>query len=295
MPTDKKPIAGQLGVVTKNVVPLRAKADSDSDQVSQALIGQTVVAEAGQGEWLFVQTWDSCRGWIREDSVRIFEDQPRPYASTGPVAIIRELIVDILDGHHERASIITKVTISAEIEVDQADRDWVRLRLPDDRAGYIRKHEARLVDRDMAHTIPLLDPRKLVETALRFVGVPYLWGGTSPFGIDCSGFVQLVHHIHNVTLPRNSSMQAADPRGVPIDRSNLHPGDLVFFGKTKDPNTKGVTHVGMVIGQERFIHSCGSSGVTVAPLDDPYYASIYWGARRLRLETMDPGGGGVED
>ena len=286
----RKPVAGQLGVVIRNVVPLRARPDPSAEQVSQALIGQSAVAEGGQGEWLFVQTWDSYRSWITADALRGVEEQASPYATKGPVAIIRELFVDIFEHPTERSPVITKATISAQLEVARTEQDWVELALPDGRAGFIRKHEARLVDKDMAQTVWLPEPRKLVETATRFVGVPYLWGGTSPFGLDCSGLVQLVYRRHNVTLLRDSKLQFADPRGDDVRKGDLRTGDLVFFGEAET-----VKHVGMAIGDGNFIHACSDEGAIVTPLEDPHYAAIYIGARRMRFATLDPGGGAPAD
>lgn len=295
MPRGNKPASGQLGVVTKNVVPLRTEPDGSTEQVTQALLGQPVVAEGGQGQWLFVQTWDTYRGWIPMHAVRILEGQSSGYASTGPVAVIRELIVDVMEEPRERAGIITKATISAELEVVEAKGQWVELRLPGGRAGFVRSSQAKLVDRDLAQTIWLPQPSRLVETAVRLVGVPYLWGGTSPFGIDCSGFVQLIHRIHNVTLLRDANIQAGDPRGERVEKHNLRTGDLVFFGKGRDPDLKAITHVGMALDSDRFIHSCGPSGVVITPFTEPRYVETYWGARRMRLATLDPGGGAPED
>lgn len=297
MRTGSKRVAGELGVVTKGVVPVRAEPDSSwkIEQVTQALIGQPVIAEGGQGDWRFVQCWDTYRGWIPNHSVRVLEKGSGPYASAGPVAIIRELWVDVLDEPTDRAGILLKATISAELEVARAEGDWVELRLPDDRSGFIRRHEARLVDRDVAQTIWLPDPAKLVETAVRLIGVPYLWGGTSPFGIDCSGFVQLIYRIRGVTLLRDAGIQASDERAAPVEKENIRTGDLVFFGKGKDPDYSCITHVGMALDNERFIHSASHSGVMTSPFADPYYSSVYWGARRMRLATLDPGGGAPDD
>ena len=289
MRKDKKSPAGQLGVITANIASMRAEPQSGSEQVTQGIIGDPVVVEGGQKDWLFVQTWDTYRGWVKASTTHILENQSQPYASFGAVAVIRELIVDVMKEPHERAGIITKATISAQIEVAESSVDWVEVRMPDGKAGFIRKHEAKLVDKDIAQTIWLPYPAKLVETAERFIGVPYLWGGTSPFGIDCSGFVQLVYRIHNVTLLRDAYMQAGDPRAIDVAKDDLRAGDLVFFG------ADAITHVGMMLDKKQFIHSCSAFGVTITSLDDPKYASFYRSARRLRLATLDPGGGAPEE
>lgn len=288
-----KPVPGRLGVVARNVVAMRAQPDGKAEQVTQGLIGQPIFVEGGQGDWLFVQNWDTYRAWVRADMVRML-DSDVPYASQGPVAVIRELLADVFSEPLDRSEIITKATISAEMEVVRSLDGWVELRLPGGRHGFIRKQDSKLVDKDYAQTIWLPEPRKLIETAMRFVGVPYLWGGTTPFGIDCSGFVQLIHRIHNVTLLRDAHMQASDARGVRVERSELAAGDLVFFGRKQDGQNK-ITHVGMMLDREQFIHSCGDFGVMITPLDAPAYEGIYCCAVRMRLETLDPGGGVLQD
>lgn len=295
MRRESNPASGELGVVTRNVVPVRAEASSDTEQVTQALMGQQVKIEAGQADWLYVQTWDTYRGWIPASAVKIVEDQSRPYASDGSVAVVRELFADIYEQPRLRSPIITKSTISMELEAVAPQGDWTELRLPDGRSGFIRAQDARLINKGLAHTVWLPDPPKLVETASRFIGVPYLWGGTSPFGIDCSGFVQLIYRTHNVTLLRDADIQASDPRAERAEREDLRAGDLMFFGPGKDPEFSKVTHIGMVIDRKRFIHSCGSHGVVISSINDDYYTNTYWGARRMHLATLDTGGGAPED
>lgn len=110
--------------------------------------------------------------------------------------------------------------------------------------------------------------------AMRFIGVPYRWGGTTPAGFDCSGFVQYVFSHFGVELPRTSEEQYGC--GTPVSLANLAVGDLVFF----DANGPGPTHVGIYLGGGRFIDA-GSDGVGIDSLSNTYWQEHYIGARRI--------------
>lgn len=112
----------------------------------------------------------------------------------------------------------------------------------------------------------------IVAEAKRYIGVPYLWGGTTPGGFDCSGFVQYVFQKKGVTLPRTSSQQwSASTR---IAKADLRPGDLVFFAT----GGSGVSHVGIYVGGNQFIHSSTSKGVVISDLGSAYWAGCYYGS-----------------
>jgi cell wall-associated NlpC family hydrolase len=119
------------------------------------------------------------------------------------------------------------------------------------------------------------DKTALVNNALSLQGVPYVWGGTSRKGFDCSGFTQYVFAGSNISLPRTAAAQYNI--GTPVNRQQLLPGDLVFFSTYQ----AGASHVGIYIGGGKFIHASTSSGVKITSLDDSYYKTRYLGARRV--------------
>ncbi|MCS7191498.1 MAG: C40 family peptidase [Armatimonadetes bacterium] len=121
----------------------------------------------------------------------------------------------------------------------------------------------------------------LVENARKYLGIRYRYGGSSPSrGFDCSGFVYYLLSRHGIRAPHSAA--ALFRIGKPISKSELKPGDLVFFKNTA--RRRGITHVGIYIGNGKFIHaSSGRGRVTITSLRDSYYAARFVGARRLPL------------
>ncbi|NLD47767.1 MAG: glycoside hydrolase [Clostridiaceae bacterium] len=116
----------------------------------------------------------------------------------------------------------------------------------------------------------------LIRTAKSFQGVPYVWGGTSPSGFDCSGFTHYSLLKNDIIIPRTSAAQYNT--GLWVEKSNLKPGDLVFFTTYKP----GPSHVGIYIGNNQFIHaSSGANKVTISDLNKSYYQQRYIGAKRV--------------
>jgi len=108
----------------------------------------------------------------------------------------------------------------------------------------------------------------LVETSKTLMGVPYLWGGTSTKGVDCSGFTKTIYFLNGMVIPRDASQQVHTGKQIDENRSfeNLEKGDLLFFGrKATDSTVEKVVHVGMWIGNNEFIHA--SNMVRVSSID----------------------------
>lgn len=117
----------------------------------------------------------------------------------------------------------------------------------------------------------------LLNSAKSYIGTPYKWGGTTTSGFDCSGFIQKSFKDVGISLPRTTGQQYAT--GTAVAKNKLQAGDLVFF----NTNGKGVSHAGIYIGSNNFIHASTSKGVMISSINDPYYwGSRYIGAKRVK-------------
>jgi cell wall-associated NlpC family hydrolase len=149
------------------------------------------------------------------------------------------------------------------------------VRLPNGETGYLQRGDVRLEDA-AARRAPGTG-EEVVATARKFMGAPYLWGGMSPLGVDCSGLMSRAFAANGIDLLRDADIQFSDPRAMAVERADLRPGDMLFFGAKK------ITHVGLYAGGGRFIHATTHQKPVVqeSALDDPHWTALYRGARRM--------------
>lgn len=145
---------------------------------------------------------------------------------------------------------------------------WLPVTLPDGRRGWVPS-SAVLLPPEAPQC-----PEEVLALALRLQGTPYRWGGAAPDGVDCSGLVQEVYRMGGHSLPRLADEQFEATR--PVEEGDLLPGDLVFF-TTYLP---GPSHVGIYLGDGRFLHASSSQGVTEERLDRDYFRERFLGGRR---------------
>lgn len=158
-------------------------------------------------------------------------------------------------------------------EAPTATGDWMAVTLPDGRKAWAPRAAM------MIPSSTPLTPAQVVELAQRFQGAPYVWGGMSPNGVDCSGFVQEVFRLSGHSLPRLADEQFQQTTAI----DQPQPGDLVFF-TTYLP---GPSHVGISLGGQEFLHASSSRGVIRASLEDNYFKTRYLGAHRLSVWTQN--------
>ena len=282
------PSAAAAGAPARQAVVISAAENmysapqSDKDVVSQAILGQLVgVLEARDG-FLRIETPDHYTGWVASAAVFEYPDPHAPrYGASGPLAEVTSLMANLYrDADVTTARPKAQAPLGARLELIRPAQDphkrWITVRLPSGESAFIQSGDVRLVDAATAR--PRGSEGDLVATARRFTGVPYLWGGMSAHGVDCSGLTSRVYWANGVELRRDADMQFDDPGAGPVERAALEPGDLVFFGEKK------VTHVGMYVGEGRFISATTHvhPDVHEESLDDPYWVALFRGARRPR-------------
>jgi cell wall-associated NlpC family hydrolase len=267
-------------VVLTAVENMYSAPSPDKDVVSQALLGQVVgVLEARDG-FARIETPDHYTGWVAAAGLFEYPDaKARRYAARGLVAEVTSLMANLYrDADVTTARPKAQAPLGARLEVlkpaEDPQKRWVTVRLPSGETAFVQSGDVRLAEAGAPRARG--SEADLVATARRFTGVPYLWGGMSVHGVDCSGLTSRVYAVDGIDLRRDADMQFDDPRAQPVERGDLRPGDLVFFGQKK------ITHVGMYVGEARFINATTHARPDVheESLDDPDWVVLYRGARR---------------
>lgn len=253
-------------LIVTPVAPMYREPDVATEQVSQALLGMPVTILASHPGWLRVRTPDTYDGWIEAAGA-----VAPPAGWRGPRVEVTDLWINLRLGHDSHLAPAAHAPIGAHLPlVGEAER-WVQLLHPDGRRLWT---ESKRVARLGETPLRTLEPKAMVETALRFMRIPYLWGGCSPLGLDCSGLVQLVYRLHGKQILRDAGQQAAQGAPSPSPAT----GDLVFFAH--GGSNGEITHVGMMLDGDRFIHALGSDYVRINRLSEPRWQAMIHSIRR---------------
>lgn len=293
--------AVKTGIVTGDVVNLRAQANTSSKILKQLVKGTKVSIVESEKDWYQVSYNDST-GWISGNYILIRDESISAGVVTGSV-------VNVRSEPNTSGEILAKLNKGARVDIFEQSGDWYRISIGEDRYGWIHKDYISIrnesVSRGTADTAASIQSdatadqkvtqenqnnasiadsgktealrQEIIAYAKTLLGIKYVYGGSSKKGFDCSGFVGYVFEHFGISLERSSKDMGNN--GKTVKKADLKPGDLVFFDTNGGLNA--INHVGIYIGNNKFIHASSGVGrkVTISSLSDSFYLKKYMRAR----------------
>ncbi|WP_299152688.1 NlpC/P60 family protein [uncultured Christiangramia sp.] len=255
------------GIIDVSVANLRGDSKHSSELVTQATLGTPVKIWKRTDEWYYIQTPDDYLSWVDHGGITTMNESDFNNWKTSEKIIITKAYGSSYAKPDLDSNPVTDLVTGAVLELLEDSGDFFKVRYPDAREAYVSKNDAKNYVEWLQNLEP--DGESLTRISEKLMGLPYLWGGTSAKGVDCSGFTKTIYFMNGMVIPRDASQQVKE--GTLIDEqsdfSKLEVGDLLFFGRpATDSTSEKVVHVGMWIGNNEFIHSSGD--VHISSVDD---------------------------
>lgn len=271
------------GLVNVSVINMRKTPGHHSELVSQAVMGTPIKILKDTNEHCLIRTPDNYSGWVtRASVVKLAGAGFEAWKNSNRMMFTAKSGIIYADSLKE--NILSDIVMSSLVQAVEVTANQVKVRLPDQRTGFIDRNQ--LVDfHSWAKTVQP-DTTRLYHLAKKFMGTPYLWGGTSPYMLDCSGFVKLLYFMNGIMLPRDASIQYQAGKAITTSSEpiNLKCGDMLFFGNKKSRKVS-VTHVGMYLANNEFIHESEWVHINSLKKNHPLYSEHYFrrfvGVRRI--------------
>jgi hypothetical protein len=262
-------------VVSRPVINMYASASANSEVVSQAIYGSGVLSLEKKSGWIHIRTGDDYTGWVAEADITPLQGS---YAPDGKAVRVVQLSANL---YREPSTIkhapVLNLPWEARLELIPGSMDkegrWLQVKLVNGQTAYIEQGNVS------ADFTPLTIDQT-IHLARRFLGITYTWGGVSSYGFDCSGFTQMLVRQRGIIMPRDVGAQASWSGVVPVERKDLQPGDLLFFGASLEQ----IIHTGMYIGNGEFIHDTTNTHpmVQISRLNDMHWTKLLVAARRVK-------------
>ncbi|MBO5815341.1 MAG: C40 family peptidase [Bacteroidales bacterium] len=293
----------RMAVVEFSTSYLRLKPDYESPLETQELMGTVVEIVGEQSYWREVVTPQPYRAWCTDQGLVEMNAEDLKAYEAAPKVMFCELyghiykeasmdsptICDLVGGDLLRLATVkdkTDKTLKKALK-----GRWTEVMLPSGKTGFVPSKQLKLhkgfrsisMGEGSAESISSETTEAIIAQAEKLLGVPYLWGGMSAKGVDCSGLVRISHIMNGILLPRNASQQVKCGERVELD--NLQRGDLVFFGTpATDKKSMRITHVGIYLGENKIIHSSHRVRInSLIPGDEDYYENSHRLVAAIRL------------
>ena len=262
------------GIIDLSVANLRTKPKDQAEMASQALLGTPIKVLKKKGGWYLIQTPDKYISWVDDEGFyKINYDSLNIWNNSNKIIYLNDFGFSYskADENSERVS---DLVIGDILKYSGKENDFSKVTYPDGKTGFIKSQDCRLFNEWLDEVNPTAE--NIIKTARSFMGIPYLWGGTSAKGMDCSGFTKTVFYLNGIILPRDASQQVNIGESVDTrdNLQNLMPGDLLFFGEKSDSTSKQkITHVAIYIGDGDYINASGKVKVNSFSKDKPNYSA----------------------
>ncbi|NCD70997.1 C40 family peptidase [Mucilaginibacter agri] len=266
-----------LSVCNNRVMPGNA-----AEMVTQILLGTPVMVLKKQSGYYLVRSPDNYISWVDGGGLTLMDKTEFEAWQKTPKVIYTAQYGHAFDQPSDKGLPVSDLVAGDILQVAGKEKGFLKVIYPDQRVGYIKKDEAADFTKWLA--IPNPDADKILTTAKTLIGVPYLWGGTSIKGVDCSGFTKSCYFLNGVIIPRDASQQAlvgdsvdiyeGNTDSISIDKclKNLQPGDLLFFSSgMKQGKLAKITHTAIYMGDGQFIQSAGMVKINSLKQDAPNF------------------------
>lgn len=296
----------RMAVVELSTIYMRIKPDYESALETQELMGTVVEIVGEDGYWREIVSPQPYRAWATEKGLVEMSKEELEAYEAAPKVIYTGLYGHIYKEASNRSATICDLVGGDIMRYVGKKGKWTEVMLPSGRKGYVTAKELKphtgfvsiAQGEGSAESISPETTEAIIAEAQKLLGVPYLWGGMSAKGVDCSGLVRISHLMNGILLPRNASQQVKCgdrvevPRQARNDRegaleatANLERGDLVFFGTpATDEKPMRITHVGIYLGEGKIIHSSHMVRInSLIPGEEDYYENAWKMVAAVRL------------
>lgn len=276
----------QFAIARNSVINIRSNPKHSAELGTQGLLGMPLKILDKKGDFYRVQTPDNYISWVDKGGITPINQQEFEAWKTAKKVIFTENFGYVYKDESFN-EIISDISLGGLLKFINENTNSYQVVYPDKRIGFIKKNQAFIYNEWLDNLKP--SDLNIEIIAKKMDGFPYLWGGTSAKGMDCSGFTKMVYLMNGLIIPRDASQQvhAGEVVDKNLDFTNLEKGDLLFFGKkaTEDSKQK-VTHVGIWLNNDKqeFIHASGNVHISsmdeTHPLYDEFNKNRYLGSRR---------------